>query len=88
MHTRLLWVSVIGSQGTGDTHTTSFQPWVLKTWHYLVISQELFPDVMALEAAELRDSSLEQDCTRGQGVLSENLGGPLEPHKWKSFNIC
>lgn len=37
-HTRLLWVSLIGSWGTEDTHTPSFLPWVLKTWHCLDIS--------------------------------------------------
>lgn len=40
MHTRLLWVSLslIGSWGTEDTHTPSFLPGVLKTWHSLDIS--------------------------------------------------
>lgn len=37
MHMRLLWVSFIGSWGTGDTHAPSFLPWVLKTWHSLDI---------------------------------------------------
>lgn len=86
MHMRLLWVSVTGSWGTGHTHTTSFLPWVLKTCHFLVISQELLPDGMALEAAELRDSSCE-DCALRDGGFLRTLGGPLEPRKWKSCNI-
>lgn len=37
-HTRLLWVSLIESWGTGDTYTPSFLPWVLTTCHSLDIS--------------------------------------------------
>lgn len=59
--------------GGRDTHTPSFLPWVLKTWHPLVISWEFLCSVMVdLEAAELLDfCSLFQVglCPAGRGTF-------------------